>query len=457
MAEYLTMTELRNYDVNGTSYDLAALTQAFELGTEPGRAPESIGEVKVGQIVLAWVMGARYRRGVVTKVGRTKVTVAYTTQGAMDTARQAEEYHTAKKTERAGEIIPVRVGNQAVALEFVRVLDTPAAQPVQEAEEAPADEDTTTTPEVEAWNAQNDEDAESERTGDQLPEIETEAAEELTLHSQDGKVDNMNNDTSTTAYFPGKAEGRSAADFLASLNEPETAPAQKHTGSTVVALIERVWDRIRADHPELPEVVVTTGSGEGVKWGHFRPESWKLAEAEGRLHEFFLASEALAKGATQVLQTTVHEAAHTLSKVRGIQDTSRQGRWHNAEFKKAAEELGLEHKGSKADKSHGFSFVTLTTETKEKYADLLVELEKELKLTGLLPLWMGGTDEEDEQGGEKITGKPKKTEGEEGTKKSGNLKAVCECPEPVIVRLSQKVLDMGVVKCTDCDELFRAA
>lgn len=265
-----------------------------------------------------------------------------------------------------------------------------------------------------------------------LPEL-------LTLHSQDGKVDNMTktSDTQTPA---------------------ETTPAERHTGSSVVKLIEKVWDRIRVDHPELPEVVVTTGSGEGVKWGHFRPESWKLEGTDGRFHEFFLASEALAKGAHQVLQTTIHEAAHTISKVRGIKDTSRQGRWHNAAFKKAAEELGLEHKGSKADASHGFSFVTLTQATKDRYADLLAELDQELKLTGLLPFWLGGKDEqggEDERGGEKITGKPTRGGGE-GTK-SGPLKATCQCAEPVIIRLSQKVLDMGVVKCTDCDELFRAA
>lgn len=255
--------------------------------------------------------------------------------------------------------------------------------------------------------------------------------EVLTLHSQAGKVDNMNNASETSA------------------------PAQptKHTGSTVVALIERVWDTIRADHPELPEVVVTTGSGEGVKWGHFRPESWKLAEDGGRRHEFFLASEALAKGATQVLQTTIHEAAHTLNRVRGTKDTSRQNRYHNAAFRKTAEELGLEHKGEKGDATHGFSFVTLTAATKTRYAALLAELERELKLTGILPFWLGGTDEEDEKGGEKITGKPVKGK-DEGETKSGPVKAVCDCEEPVIIRISQKVMDMGVVRCDDCNSLF---
>lgn len=239
---------------------------------------------------------------------------------------------------------------------------------------------------------------------------------------------------------------------------------ENHTGSSVVALLEKVWARIRADHPELPEVVITTGSGEGTKWGHFRAESWKVRAEEGaavsdagpgRRHELFLASEALAKGANQVLQTMLHEAAHTISKVRDVKDTSRQGRWHNAAFRKAAEEMGLEHKAGQADKGHGFAFVTVTEATKVKYADLLAELEREIRLTGLLPFWLGGAQDEDERGGERITGKPKAED--DGKVKSGNLKAVCECEEPLIIRLSQKVLDTRQVVCSVCDVPFHVA
>jgi hypothetical protein len=264
-------------------------------------------------------------------------------------------------------------------------------------------------------------------------------AEDLTLHSHDGKVVlNTENDT----------------------EEPEmtaqTETTENHTGSTVVALLERVWGRIRENHPELPEVVIITGSGliGGSKWGHFRADGWK-ADQERR-HELFLAGEALAKGARQVLQTMIHEAAHTISKVRGIQDTSRQGRWHNKEFKKAAEELGLEHKAASADSSHGYSFVTLTERTVEKYADLLEELDREIKLTCHLPLWLGGSADEDDKGGEKITGKAPKGEDEKKTQ-SGPIKATCNCEEPNIIRASRKVLDKRVISCEDCDSVFRAA
>lgn len=457
MAQNLTHTEARNYQLsNGGTADLIALVSS----RKPSDWVQATEVQPVGTVVYAYAMG-ELRRGVVVKNTPTKTMVALTTAaaaapGGTVRVQTCTELHTTVY------VAPALAAEEPAATPAAEEMDEPSAT-AQMAQEAPAFN-------PEAGASAPDANRQASQTSGvtarptsayarnlqmvgriiRVPASETEldllprlapgkelvrlADLDLTLHSQGGKVLDMDIETAPA--------------------QPTTA--QKHTGSTVVALIERVWDRIRADHPELPEVVVTTGSGEGVKWGHFRPESWKLAEADGRLHEFFLASEALAKGATQVLQTTIHEAAHTLSKARGIKDTSRQGRWHNAEFKKAAEELGLEHKGKAAHKSHGFSFVTLTEGTKAKYADLLEELNRELKLTGLLPLWMGGTDEEDEQGGEKITGKPKAGEGEEKAK-SGNLKATCRCEEPVIIRLSQKVLDLGVVRCDSCSELFTAA
>ena len=55
----------------------------------------------------------------------------------------------------------------------------------------------------------------------------------------------------------------------------------------------------------------------------------------------FVGGEGLAWGPADVLATFLHEAAHALAQVRGINDTSRQGRWHNARFKSVAEEVGI--------------------------------------------------------------------------------------------------------------------
>lgn len=242
------------------------------------------------------------------------------------------------------------------------------------------------------------------------------------------------------------------------------------TGSAVVTLLEEVWGRIRQNHPELPAVVIVTGSGMigPSRWGHFRANGW-MARAEGEdaatnlaLGEMFMAGETLAKGARQVLQTMLHEAAHVLARVRDLKDTSRQGRWHNKTFRTLAEELGLEHKKASADAQHGFSFVTLTEETEAAYADLLDELDREIRLVVDLPWFLKGTTkpegeegEEESEGGEFIGGGRKVRT--PATPQSGNLKATCGCPDPLIIRLSRKVLDLGVVRCDECGELFTAA
>jgi len=259
--------------------------------------------------------------------------------------------------------------------------------------------------------------------------------ESLTLDSQAGKVDSVDNDAET-----------------------QTTPATRETtGSAVVQLLEKVWSRIRENHPELPAVIIVTGAGltlGGGKWGHFRANGWTARQLEegaatsSSLDEMFMAGETLAKGARQVLQTMLHEGAHTLAKVREIQDTSRQGRWHNAKFRTLAEEVGLEHKNSTADSSIGFSFVTLTEQTVEEYADLLAELDREIHLMVSLPGFLAGLG--GEQGGENM-GKAPKGPAQPNT---NNVKATCLCEEPNIIRMSRKVLDKRVVMCEECNERF---
>jgi hypothetical protein len=194
-----------------------------------------------------------------------------------------------------------------------------------------------------------------------------------------------------------------------------------------------------------------------------------MSRAEGEdaatnlaLGEMFMAGETMAKGARQVLQTMLHEAAHVLAQVRSLKDTSRQGRWHNGTFRTLAEELGLEHKAATAHTQHGFSFVTLTDETEAKYADLLDELDREIRLVVDLPWFLKGTEkpageegEDESEGGHFIGGGRRKAT--TTTPQSGNLKATCSCSEPNIIRASRKVLDLGVIRCDECEELFTAA
>lgn len=121
------------------------------------------------------------------------------------------------------------------------------------------------------------------------------------------------------------------------VGQPEEAPATENTGSAVVTVLERLWEAVRANHPDLPQVVIVTGSGfvGPARWGHFRANGWTdRAHAttqdgvtvNAKLGEMFVAGETLAKGAAHTVETVLHEGAHVLAQVREIKDTSRQGR-----------------------------------------------------------------------------------------------------------------------------------
>jgi hypothetical protein len=172
----------------------------------------------------------------------------------------------------------------------------------------------------------------------------------------------------------------------------------------------------------------------------------------------FMAGETLAKGARQVLQTMLHESAHAECESTGVQDTSRQGRWHNKAFLAKAQELGLEYRKDKANPQIGYSEVVLKDETVEEYKDLLDELDAEIHLMVSLPGWLrtgkDGDDDGESDGGENMPKAPKTGDPKPNT---NNVKCVCRCEEPNIIRMSRKVLDQAVVTCSDCEELFTAA
>ena len=66
----------------------------------------------------------------------------------------------------------------------------------------------------------------------------------------------------------------------------------------------------------------------------------------------------------RVLGTLLHEAAHALAHLRGIKDTSRGGRYHNAEFRTLAAEVGLD---AAQVGTLGWSDTSLTEDTRAAY------------------------------------------------------------------------------------------
>jgi hypothetical protein len=409
MAEYLSIAEAKTYELtNGTDVDLVAL---IGTGTPEGWVhPESLFELAVGQIAYVGAMGSM-RRGVVTKIGRTKVTVSFTTQGSVD---EAIRFYGGAKG--------VRVQSTNAGLTEVRIAPAPTMQ----------------------------------------ESVERVIASQATVREDEhGKVH----------YIPAAAPEVLAP--VEALDGPDPqAPAAPATGSTVVEALERVWDVIRSNHPELPVVVIVTGAGvqpAGLKWGHFRANGWTHREhevqAEGaatnlRLGEMFVAGETLAHGAKHTVETMLHEATHVLAKVRGIQDTSRQNRWHNQKFRTLAGELGMEYNHPQADPKIGFSEVTFAPGTQEDYEQVIAQLDAAIRLTIDLPSWLGGKAGQGLIGpgsGGEHTRKPK-AEGDE-PKSSNYVKAVCGCrddkgkPE-FVIRIAKTKLARAEIQCTICGEFF---
>ncbi|MET9486712.1 hypothetical protein [Nocardia sp. NPDC006630] len=200
------------------------------------------------------------------------------------------------------------------------------------------------------------------------------------------------------------------------------------TGLLVTAL-ESAWAAIRSHHPDVPEVVLTVGSGStggsDLTLGHFAPDRWIRGEYE--LHELFIGGEGLQRGGADVLGTLLHEAGHGVAVTRGIKDTSRQGRWHNDRYRALGEELGLtlvHHP------KIGWSVTTVPDKTRELYKEELEELT--------FALVAYRRREPDRRGGRKSN--------------NNGMSAACACGRKI--RVSPSVFEAGLIYCGNCGGAF---
>jgi len=197
-------------------------------------------------------------------------------------------------------------------------------------------------------------------------------------------------------------------------------------GSPVVAGLERAWTAIRAAHPEVPAavlVVASGASGRQLRGGHFAAGRWHAAASGSARPEVLVGGEGLARGPVEVLGTLLHEAVHGLADARGIQDTSRGGRYHNRRYAALAAKLGLE-----VAKVHpiGWSATTVPPATAGRYAGVLDDLERCLRL------W-------------------RRREQPASRPPSRNLLA-CACPRRI--RVAPATLEVAPIVCAACDDAF---
>ena len=202
----------------------------------------------------------------------------------------------------------------------------------------------------------------------------------------------------------------------------------------LVAALTAAWRAIQQEHPEVPDTVLTLGSGTlsqrgATVLGHFAAGRWQLGE-DKQLPELFVGGEGLRAGAAGVMATLLHEAAHGLASTRGIRDTSREGRYHNAKYKTLAEELGL---AVVEDGNRGWSGTTMAPETTQRYAEQVAALAQAI-----------------------IAYRHAENHGRGGAKPKNrnNLVATCECPRRI--RVARAVLAEAPILCGACDSEFTA-
>jgi hypothetical protein len=211
-----------------------------------------------------------------------------------------------------------------------------------------------------------------------------------------------------------------------------TVPA--FTAAGLVAALEQAWAAIRTRNPEVPAAVLIVGSGSSTKasqpakFGHFAALRWQ--SGDDQLPEVLVSGEGLRRTPAEVFTTLLHEATHGLADARGVQDTSRQGRWHNKQFAKLAAELGM---NTTKDDKFGYSPCTLTDQAAADYGDAITVLGNALSAFR----------------------HPEPTgEGKSRTNNNNGVTAVCECDPERKVRISVTVFDLGPIVCAVCGSAF---
>jgi hypothetical protein len=213
-------------------------------------------------------------------------------------------------------------------------------------------------------------------------------------------------------------------------HESNHSPSPDGAASLLVAALERAWQTIRQNHPDVPDAVLVVASGTDGKrlnLGHFAPHRWQVNGSDR--HEVLVGGEGLQRGAVEVLGTLLHEATHGLAQARSIRDTSRQGRYHNRRYATLAHELGLD---VASVKPIGWSATTVPQQTAGAYAGQLEELQ------AALVLW-------------------RRQEHRIGTgSRSRNLLAVaCGCGRRI--RVAKATLAEALILCGACEEPFEPA
>ncbi len=216
--------------------------------------------------------------------------------------------------------------------------------------------------------------------------------------------------------------------------------------SVVVAACEEAWRAIQRRHPEVPDAIQVLGSGVErgrlVKLGHWWGGRW-VADGEVR-GEVLRAGEALNLMLGQVFEILLHEAAHGLNAARGIKDTSRGGRYHNARYQATAQEVGL---AVEQMPPYGWAKTELTPAAVQRYLPEIERLGEAMRIARRL-------EREVRLGTGDTTGAGRDDTGASGGDRQQPKQppATCGCGRKM--RMAPSVLAQGPVLCGLCGQDF---
>ena len=194
--------------------------------------------------------------------------------------------------------------------------------------------------------------------------------------------------------------------------------------STITKALEQAHELIKTETGAPRATLLVTRDLKGRK-GHFTPYTpWQAGEES--FSEIAFNLEHFTTPA-ELLSTLLHEVAHSLNHMNGVEDCS-SNQYHNAKFKAQAEALGLK---TIEIKGKGHAATELTELGAKRWKKALTILSNAFDLTAL--------------GGESAKKKGRNT---------NLIKAMCECEN--VIRLSRGVLESGVT-CNQCEEVFKEA
>jgi hypothetical protein len=195
-------------------------------------------------------------------------------------------------------------------------------------------------------------------------------------------------------------------------------------GDSLTAL----WEHIRADHSELPPARITAvPTAPAADHG---PERWSLVD--GYLHGLVVSTKTLGLGVGETVDSLLHDAAHVLCWRRGRRDTTSRGYYHTAEYRQAAEEIGLEWpEDEPRSAGRGYADMRVPADLRKHFEAVATDLES------AVPEAMPA-----------ITALRKRD------KTSTRPSFQCRCDPPRRIWVAQSTMDLGAIDCGICGQAF---